>query len=111
MEKKAISMTLILLGVLFIMLAASQVNQMIISNAQSELARPIAEGQIAASEELAKSYGQTDAQIAATSKEARALLDKSISTMGNSYMFTALMDGIIGLLLLIAGLFTFPKQH
>jgi len=109
-QEKPISMALILLGVAFSTLALSQLNQMSVSNAQSEIARPVAEAQIIASESLAESYGQTAEEIAKTSQEARALLDKSISTMNNSYLMTGLIDGILGLVLLFAGIVTTPRS-
>ncbi len=111
MNRKAISIALILLGVAFSTLALSQLNQMSVSSAQSEIARPVAEAQIIASESLAESYGQSADEIAKTSAEARALIDKSISTMNNSYLMTAIIDGILGLVLLFAGIVTFPKEH
>lgn len=111
MEMKAVSIALILLGVAFLTLAASQMNSMVVSNAQSELAKPVAEAQIIASEELAKSYGQTDAEIAASSKEARDLLNKTIVTMNNSYWLTSIADFIFGLVFILLGIFTYPKGH
>lgn len=111
MEKMGISLALILFGVAFCTLALSQVNSMIVSGAQSELARPVAEAQIVASEQLAKSYGQTDSEIAATSKQARDLLNNTISTMNDSYWKTAAVDAFVGLILLFAGLMVYPKHH
>ncbi len=111
MHKKAISIALLLLGVAFATLALNQLNQMVISNAQSDLARPVAEAQIMANEELARSYGQSEAEVAAISKESRELLENSISAMSNSYLTTALVDGILGLVLLFAGVMTYPREH
>ncbi|MFH1258116.1 MAG: hypothetical protein ABIG96_06230 [Candidatus Micrarchaeota archaeon] len=110
MNKKAISMVMILLGVAFSTLALNQLNQMSISSAQSELARPVAEAQIAANEQFALSYGQTQDEIDKTSKEARDLIEKTIAATNQSYLQTALIDGILGLVLLFAGLITFPKE-
>lgn len=110
MDMKAISIALILLGVAFSALAVSQLNQMSISGAQTELAKPVAEAQIAASEAYARQMGQPEAEISKTSQEARDLLTKSISTMNNAYLMTGIVDGIMGLVLLFAGILTYPKQ-
>ncbi|MFH0972202.1 MAG: hypothetical protein V1835_06595 [Candidatus Micrarchaeota archaeon] len=111
MNMKAIGMALILLGVAFAALTVNQLNSMVVSNAQTEIAKPIAEAQIVASEEYARSYGQTEAEIAKSSADARALIDKTAAAMSNSYMLTSLIDGILALVLLFAGIFTYPKEH
>jgi hypothetical protein len=110
MNMKAISIALLLLGVAFAALALSQLNQMSINSAQYEATKPALEAQIIANEELAKSYGQSDADISKASQDARDLLGKSISAMNGGYLSNALIDGIAGLVLLFAGIVTYPKE-
>ena len=110
MNNKAISIALLLLGVTFATLALSQFNALMVNNAQSDISKEAVRIQITANEALAKSYGQTDAEIAASSKEAMDLLDKSAASLSNAYMFGGLVDGILGLVLLFAGVVTYPKE-
>ncbi|MFH1750334.1 MAG: hypothetical protein ABH863_01505 [Candidatus Micrarchaeota archaeon] len=109
MNMKAISIVLILLGVAFSTLALSQLNQYVVSNAQSDISKEAVAIQIAANEALAKSYGQTDEEIAQSTKETMGLIDKSAASLSNAYLLGILIDGILGLILLFAGIVTFPS--
>jgi predicted metalloprotease len=111
MNMKGISIALILLGVAFVSLSLNQINSMMVSNAQSQVAMEAAEAQIKATEELAKSYGQSAADVSTASAESRTLLTKTFSKMNDSYTNTALLDGVLGLILLIIGVFAYPKDR
>ncbi|MFH1107334.1 MAG: hypothetical protein V1787_05560 [Candidatus Micrarchaeota archaeon] len=109
--KVALSYVFILLGVSFFAVAVSQYNQLAITSAQSEISKPLLEAQISASEEQARALGQTDADISANSQQARQIIQESINQINNAFMQTILVDAVLGLISLFAGVLLFARER
>ncbi|MFH1200060.1 MAG: hypothetical protein V1708_03260 [Candidatus Micrarchaeota archaeon] len=110
-KKIALSYVFLLLGTAFMALAASQYNQMQITSAQSEISKPLLDAQITASEEQARSMGQAEADISASSAQARQIVNDSISKIANAFMQTIYVDFVLGLVLLAAGVLLFGRER
>ncbi|MBU1197567.1 hypothetical protein KJ765_03560 [Candidatus Micrarchaeota archaeon] len=109
MNKKALSYALILFGVGGLVLALAQVNQLMVSTAQSEVAMMGLEETLNQQEELAAMQGLTPSEIAATSQQARSLVGQSIAKVNNAYMQGALVNLVIGVIFIAAGIFIHPR--
>ena len=111
MNRKAISYALILLGVGAMVLALAQVNTMMITGAQSEISKPLLEEQIRQAEQAGLAQGISQAEIDATSQQARTLVDQSINKVNQAYQQSALIDLVVGLLFMAVGVFVHPREH
>ena len=111
MNRKAISYALILLGVGALVLAMSQVNTMMVSSAQSEISKPLLEEQIKQAEQLGQAQGLSQAEIDASSQQARSLVDSSINKVNQAYQQTVLMNFVVGLVFVAVGVFVHPREH
>ncbi len=107
----ALSYVLILLGVAFLALAVGQYNQLSITSAQSEISKPLLEAQIAASEAQAQAFGQSAEEIAASSQQARKIVEDSITKINGAFMQTIFVDVALGLISLISGVALFNKER
>ncbi len=103
-KRQLACMAAVLMGSGLLVLAVSQYNQLSVTVAQSEIARPITEAQVKQSAETLKQMGQTDEQIAALSAEALKTVDEALVKVSNSYWQTILIDAVLGFVFLVLGL-------
>ena len=102
---------MLLLGIGFLVLALSQYNALQVRQTEAEIARPLTEAQVSQAADTLKQLGKSDADIQALQDQALKTVDEAVVKISASFWQTILIDVVLGLVLVVLGVFLYPVEH